>query len=77
MEIFPSGSHLFASKGIDIDQFTIKIAHNTTHLKGVHGKGLEKCQENGMSAGQNSLQKIRMGKLLDEFGLSHLPIVPH
>jgi hypothetical protein len=77
----------FASKGLNIDKFTVQLAHETTHLKGVHGRGL-----GNMPGGWNSrwaefieknpnptLKEVYQfgGKLLDEYGLSHIPIVPY
>jgi hypothetical protein len=86
--IFPQQFRkFFASKGVDIDKYTVSIAQETTHLKGVHGRGL-----GNMPGGWNArwaefidknpnatAAKIYQfgGKLMDEFGLSHLPIAPY
>ncbi len=77
----------FSSRGINIDQFTVTLGHNTSHLKGVHGKGLgnmpggwNKRWADFIEANPNATAKDIYqfgGKLMDEFGLSHIPIQPY
>lgn len=79
----------FGDAGINIDDFTVTINHNTTHLRGVHFSGLP---NQGMPGGWNkrwaeffdgnpnaSATDIYQfgGGLMDEFGLSGLPIHPY
>ncbi|MCB9772142.1 MAG: DUF2380 domain-containing protein [Candidatus Omnitrophica bacterium] len=83
--IFPQRfKPFFNSKGIDIDKFTVSIPQNTAHLKGVHGNGLNNMPgkwnerwENFIKSNPNATpQDIYQfgGKLMDEYGLSGLPI---
>ncbi|HXG45260.1 MAG TPA: DUF2380 domain-containing protein, partial [Gemmatimonadales bacterium] len=85
--IFPQQfRRFFQSKGIDIDQFTVRIGE-TTHLKGVHGRGLgnmpggwnarwsEFIDANPGATPKDIYQFA--GRLMDEFGLSGLPIAPY
>lgn len=85
--IFPQQFRkFFASRGIDIDKHTLQIAQDTTHAKGVHGKGLGKMpgrwnqrwKEWMLKNPKATATEIYQfgGKLMDEYGLSHLPIVP-
>lgn|GEM_PF-2372306 len=78
--------NLFKSKGINIDDFTVSIPQNTTHLKGIHGKGFnnlpgqwnskwsEFIKNNPNATAKDFYQYA--GKLMDEYGLSDLPIHP-
>jgi len=76
----------FKAKGIaDIDLYTVEIEHWTTHLKGVHGRGLGNLPGRWNQRWEEFLAKDRSiteiyqfaGRLMDEFGLSGLPIVPY
>lgn len=82
----------FARKGIDIDPYTVPL-EETTHLAGVHGRGgfvgpgdiplpgrwnqrwMEFVRENPRATLKEIYQFA--GQLMDEFGLSGLPIVPY
>jgi hypothetical protein len=82
----------FAARGINIDQYTVTLSRGT-HLGGVHGRGGYVGPGNTTLPGQwNSLWDdfIRAnqgatakeiyqfaGQLMDDFGLSGLPIVPY
>ena len=83
--IFPNQFRkFFESRGIDIDEYTVELSR-TSHLKGVHGRGLGSMpgrwnprwakfiQEHPDATAKDIYQFG--GKLLDEYGLSHLPIV--
>jgi RHS repeat-associated protein len=85
--IFPQQFRkFFQGKGVDIDQFTVRIGE-TTHLKGVHGRGLgnmpgrwnarwsEFIDANPGATPKDIYQFA--GRLMDEFGLSGLPIAPY
>jgi hypothetical protein len=85
--IFPQQFRkFFQSKGIDIDKFTVRIGE-TTHLKGVHGRGLGDMPGRWNSrwsefidANPNATPKDIYqfaGRLMDEYGLSGLPIAPY
>jgi hypothetical protein len=83
--IFPQQfKKIFDKAGIDIDKYTISIPQNITHLKGLHGRGI-----NGMPGhwnqkwadffrtNPNATNKDMYqfaGKLIDEFRLNNLPI---
>jgi hypothetical protein len=82
----------FASKGIDIDKYTV-VLETTTHLAGVHGRGGLVGPGNVTLPGRwNQLWQVFKdanpnatpkeiyqfaGWLMDRFGLSGLPIVPY
>ena len=88
--LFPQQQREFFSvRGIDIDQHTVTINHNTTHLRGVHGSGLpnqgmpgrwnqrwgEFIEANPNASAKDVYQFA--GSLMDEYGLSGLPIHPY
>ena len=75
----------FRSLGIDVDDYTITLEHFVTHARGVHGKGnngqfpgrWNRRWEEFISNSPNATAKDAFqfaGRLLDDFGLSHLPI---
>ncbi len=76
----------FTSRGIGIDDHTITLGQ-TTHQKGVHGKGLgempggwnqrwnEFIKENPNATAADIFQQA--GKMMDEYGLNDLPIHPY
>jgi hypothetical protein len=76
----------FAERGIDIHQYTVKIGQST-HLKGVHGKGLGNLPgrwnptwKQWIKANPNASAKDvyqQLGRMMDEFNLSHIPIQPY
>jgi RHS repeat-associated protein len=85
--IFPQQFREFFTKlGINVDDFTVELGQ-TSHLKGVHGKGLGNMpgKWNGRWAdfinshpNATSMDVFQFGgKLMDEFGLSGLPIGPY
>jgi hypothetical protein len=86
--IFPQQFRkFFLSKGLNIDQFAVRLASETSHLKGVHGRGLASMPggwnarwagfiEANPSATATQIYQFA-GRLMDEFGLNHLPIVPY
>jgi hypothetical protein len=93
--IFPQVEKLqgwFASRGIDIHQYTVKL-EAMIHLKGVHGSGgfvgpgnvvlpghWNQLWVSFMEANPNATAKDIFqfaGALMDQFGLSGLPIVPY
>ncbi len=73
----------FEGKSINIGQFTVRIGE-TTHLKGIHGRGLGNAPgrwnarwSEFIEANPNATPKDIYqfaGRLMDEFGLSGLPI---
>ncbi|MDF2788859.1 MAG: hypothetical protein K0S80_1957 [Neobacillus sp.] len=76
----------FKKMGIDIDDYTIKL-DTTTHLKGVHGNGLDimegkwnkkwrEFRERNSDASKSEAKKFAK-KLLKEYGLDDLPIKPY
>ena len=79
----------FESRGIaNIDDFTVTVDHYVTHLRGIHGAGnlgqmpgrwnarwLEFKTANPNASAQEIFQFA--GKLMDEFGINHLPIHPY
>ena len=79
----------FANAGVDIDQFTVTVDHNWTHLRGIHGKGLPAQGMPGrwnqrwadfFEANPNATATDIYqfgGSLMDEFGLSGLPVHPY
>jgi len=83
--IFPQQfKNLFKSKGINIDDFTVSVPQNTTHLKGLHGKGFNNLPgqwnarwsdfiKNNPNATAKDFYQFG-GKLMDEYGLSGLTI---
>lgn len=85
--IFPQQfREFFKARRVDVDKFTITVAHDTTHLKGIHGRGLGNMPgrwnqrwaefiKNNPSASPKDVYQFA-GKLLDEFGLGHIPIHP-
>ena len=86
--IFPQSLRpWFSSRGIDIDQYTVTLGHYLTHLRGVHGKGLgsrpgkwNKRWRDFKSANPNATAKEifqKAGQMMDDFGLSDLPIHPY
>ena len=75
----------FKSNGVNIDDFTVTVDHNVTHLKGIHGKGnlgqmpgkWNKAWADFIRNNPNASQKQifqQAGKMMDEFGIGHLPI---
>jgi len=87
--IFPKakGFQKFWRKaGIHIDDYTVQI-EQTTHLRGVHGKGMGKLPGKWNSAWKNfftsspnaSAKQIfqQAGRMMDDFGLSDLAISPY
>jgi hypothetical protein len=82
--IFPKQfSKFFSKAGIYIDDYAVQI-EQTTHLKGVHGKGMGKMPgkwnqiwKNFFSNNPSPTAKHifqQAGKMMDDFGLSDLPI---
>lgn len=81
----------FNSKGIsDIDEFTVTVDHNVTHLKAIHGKGnmgQMPGKWNQMWAdfieskeGANATTKDvyqQLGKMMDQYDLNNLKIHPY
>jgi len=76
---------LVPAVGIAIDKYLVRVAHETTHLKGIHGRGLGKLPggwnpkwaefiSKNPSATPKEIFQFA-GRLMDEFGLSHLPII--
>ena len=91
--IFPQKwTSWFAKRGIDSDQYTVALEAKT-HLAGLHGKGGFVGPGDAVLAGRWNLRWQEFialnpnastkeiyqfaGKLMDEFGLSGLPIVPY
>ncbi len=76
----------FESRGISIDDHTITVGQ-TTHQKGVHGKGLgempggwnqrwsEFIADNPNATAADIFQQA--GKMMDEYGLNDLPVHPY
>jgi hypothetical protein len=86
--IFPRQfRNLFSQRGINIDDYTITVEHQVTHLRGIHGCGNmgqfperwnQRWQEfidNNPNATAKDIYDFG-GRLMDEFGLGHLPIHP-
>jgi hypothetical protein len=79
----------FADAGVGIDQFTVPVDHDWTHLRGIYGKGLPNQGMPGrwnqrwsefLDANPNATATDIYqfgGSLMDEFGLSGLPIHPY
>jgi hypothetical protein len=87
--IFPRQFEAFFSqRGIDIHSFTITVDHHITHLRGIHGRGnhgqfpgrwnqlWQDFIDNTPNASALEVYQFA-GRLLDDFGLGHLPIHPH
>ncbi len=84
--IFPSQFKRFFQKfGITIDDYTVTLDHFTTHLKAVHGRGNMGQMPGGWNKiwgqwidanSQATLKDVfqQAGKMMDDFGLSDLPI---
>ena len=86
--IFPQQFKKYFNKsGIDIDKYTVSVPHNTTHLKGIHGKGFNDLPggwnsewKNFIMNNPNATQKEILqfgGRLMDKYGLNQLPIVEY
>lgn len=86
--IFPRQfRNFFSQRGVNIDDFTITVEHQITHLRGIHGRGNmgqfpgrwnQRWQEfidNNPNATAKDIYDFG-GRLMDEFGLGHLPIHP-
>lgn len=79
----------FESKGINIDDFTVSIPHRTTHLRGVHGRGMplqgmpgrwnprwaEWIDANPNASPLDVFQQT--GRMMDDFGLGGNSIHPY
>jgi RHS repeat-associated protein len=84
--LFPQTfSKFFRKKGINVDDFTVSIPE-TTHLRGIHGKGLgnmpgrwnqewERWIDKNPGANYREVYQ-QLGVMMDRFGLSGLPIKP-
>jgi hypothetical protein len=87
--IFPKAKvfkKFFDKAGIYIDDYTVQI-EQTTHLKGVHGKGIMNLPGkwnqtwkrffDGFKGTYPTAKQIfqQAGRMMDDFGLSDLPIV--
>ena len=78
----------FAKADIDIDRFTITVDQDVTHLKAIHGNGnmgqmpgqwnsiWEKWIADNPNASAKEIYQL-LGKMIDDFGLGHLPIHPY
>lgn len=76
----------FEARGIDIDQFTVELTEGR-HLRSIHGRGdaitpggwnrrwQDFIQDNPNASAREVYQHA--GRLMDEFGLRDLPIVPY
>lgn len=84
--LFPQQFRKFFEKtGVNIDKFTVRISE-ITHLKGVHGRGVADLPggwntrwQQFIETNPNATAKDVFqfgGSLVDEFGLSGLPIIP-
>jgi hypothetical protein len=91
--IFPQGFRSwFARRGIDIDLYTVELSSGT-HLSGVHGEGgfvgpgnvnlpgrwnalWQAFKDANPNATAKEVYQFA-GQLMDQFGLSGLPIVPY
>jgi hypothetical protein len=80
--------NFFKKAGINIDNYTVTLDHNITHLKGVHGAGnmgqmpgrwnqiwSEWIGANPKATAKEIFQQA--GKMMDDFGLGHLRIHPY
>ena len=78
----------FSSKGINIDDFTISVDHNVTHLKAIHGNGNlgqmpgkwnqkwgQWIDVNPNATTTETFKKA--GQMMDDFGINHLKIHPY
>ncbi len=85
--IFPQKFRdFFSARGVDIDKFTVELSQGR-HLRSVHGRGdvmtpgrFNQRWADFIEANPNATAKDVYqfgGMLMDEFGLSKLPIVPY
>jgi hypothetical protein len=86
--IFPvQFKSFFSSRGVDIDSFTVTVEHQITHLRGIHGGGnmgqfpgrWNQLWQGFIDVNPNATAKDVYqfgGKLIDDFGLGHLPVHP-
>ena len=76
-------TEFIAKRGIDVDEFTVTVAHGKAshHLKFIHGQGkwnkkwIEWLNNNPDATVKDIYQFA--GKMMDEFGLSGLDIHPY
>lgn len=76
----------FASRGIDIDLFTVTLGE-TTHLRGIHGSGVGAMPGRWNQVWQDWIQRNpdatadevykQAGRMMDIYGLNHFPIHPY
>ncbi|CAO5682724.1 MAG: hypothetical protein HEEMFOPI_01767 [Holosporales bacterium] len=83
--IFPRQfKKFFEGKGINIDEHTISLVHDTSHLRGIHGNGFNDMPgkwnfkwkefiENNPTASQKEVYQFA-GKLLDEYNINNIVI---
>jgi RHS repeat-associated protein len=77
----------FKKMGINIDDFTVSVPQNTTHLKGLHGKGFNELPGGWNKAwqqfftdnpGATAKDAFQFGgSLMDKYGLNGLPVSPY
>jgi hypothetical protein len=78
----------FKSRGIGIDDFTVSVDHNVTHLKAIHGTGnmgqmpgrWNQIWGDWIKANPNATSKEifqQAGQMMDDFGIGHLKIHPY
>ncbi|MDX2111241.1 MAG: RHS repeat-associated core domain-containing protein [Verrucomicrobiota bacterium] len=78
----------FKSRGITIDDFTVSVDHNVTHLKAIHGTGnmgqmpgrWNQIWGDWIKANPNATSKEifqQAGQMMDDFGIGHLKIHPY
>ena len=88
--IFPQQFRgFFGQRGVNIDDFTVTVNHQTTHLRGLHGSGLPNQGMPGrwnprwsewIDANPNATSfdiYRQAGLMMDDFGLGGLPIHPY
>lgn len=76
----------FGARGINVDKFTVELSQGQ-HLQGVHGRGDlltpgrwnqrwgEFIEANPSATAKEIYQHL--GRMMDDYGLSNLPIVPY
>nr|WP_286086034.1 DUF2380 domain-containing protein [Brevibacillus sp. NSP2.1] len=73
----------FKEKGINVDDFTVTLAHgkDSHHLKFIHGQGKwNETWKAWIDANPNATAKEifqQAGKMMDEYGLSGIRIHPY
>lgn len=78
----------FRARGINVDDFTVTVDHTVTHLKAIHGRGNmgqmpgrwnqvwgDWIKTNPNATASEVYQQA--GKMMDDFGINHLPIHPY